>query len=91
MKLARHGARVVVNDISVDNAQAVAQEVQQLERQSLAVCADVSNETEVQDMVRETAVRFGRIDILVNNAGVVTTGPMTEITTEIWIERWQLI
>jgi NAD(P)-dependent dehydrogenase (short-subunit alcohol dehydrogenase family) len=84
IKLARHGAHVAVNDISAESSQTVADEVKTLERQSLAICADVSHESDVQEMVRQTAERFGRIDILVNNAGVVTTGPMTEITTEIW-------
>lgn len=50
----------------------------------MALLADVSNEEEVQEMIRKTIEKFARIDILVNNAGVVATGPLAEITPEAW-------
>jgi len=74
----------VVSDIHFEGACAVALEIEALGRQSLAVCTDVADEHQVEEMVRQTVERFARIDILVNNAGVVSTGPLTEITTEIW-------
>lgn len=45
---------------------------------------DVSDEDQVQEMVRKTISRFSRIDILVNNAGIVAVGPLAEISTETW-------
>jgi NAD(P)-dependent dehydrogenase (short-subunit alcohol dehydrogenase family) len=84
LELARNGADVVISDVNLENAQAAAQEVGRIRRQSLAVHVDVSSEAEVGEMVRQTIEHFGRIDILVNNAGVVTTGPVTEITAETW-------
>lgn len=53
-------------------------------RRVVAVRTDVSSEDEVTEMVRRAVEHFSRIDILVNNAGIVTTGPVTEITTETW-------
>jgi 3-oxoacyl-[acyl-carrier protein] reductase len=82
--LARQGAHVVLSDINLQAAQAAASEVEQLGHSSLAVRADVSSEKEVGEMVRQAVERFSRIDILVNNAGIVTTGPVTEITSETW-------
>lgn len=70
--------------MNLENAQAVAREVEGMDRQGLAVRADVSSEVEVGEMVRETIKRFSRIDILINNAGIVTTGPVTGITAETW-------
>ena len=74
----------MVSDIHFESACAVALEIEALGRQSLAVCTDVADEQQVEEMVRQAVERFTRIDILVNNAGVVSTGPLTEITTEIW-------
>ncbi len=41
--------------------------------------ADVSQEPDVQRLVRQVLKKFGRVDILVNNAGV--RGPTTPVTT----------
>jgi NAD(P)-dependent dehydrogenase (short-subunit alcohol dehydrogenase family) len=84
LDLARLGAHIVVSDINFESACAIALEIEALGRQSLAVCTDVADEHQVEEMVHQAVERFARIDILVNNAGVVSTGPLTEITTEIW-------
>ncbi|MFZ0589171.1 MAG: SDR family NAD(P)-dependent oxidoreductase [Bryobacteraceae bacterium] len=84
LELARHKAHVVVSDINLESARSVAHEIETMGRQSLAIRADVSDESEVQEMIRQTFECFSRIDVLVNNAGVVSTGPLTEITTETW-------
>jgi NAD(P)-dependent dehydrogenase (short-subunit alcohol dehydrogenase family) len=84
MELSSQGAHVVVSDVNGQSAEAVAKQVEEEGRQSLAVRTDVSSEGDVGDMVRQTLERFSRIDILVNNAGIVTTGPVTEITGETW-------
>ena len=82
--MAEHGAAVAICDVDLENARSVAREVEKLDRQSEAIKADVSSENEVEEMVQRVLQRFGRIDILVNNAGVVSTGPVTEITMEVW-------
>jgi len=84
LKMAEQGADVVICDIDLENAKAVAREAETVGRQSEAVRADVSSEREVDEMVGRVLGRFGRIDILVNNAGVVSTGPVNEITMEVW-------
>jgi 3-oxoacyl-[acyl-carrier protein] reductase len=84
IELARNGAHVVAIDIDLPNAQAVARAVKEEGRESMAVRVDVSAEEEVSALIRQAAQRFSRVDILVNNAGIVTTGPVTEISTETW-------
>ena len=69
--LARNGADVVVADINLEDAQAVAGEVSTMGRQSMAVGVDVTDQASVDGMVQEAIGRFGRIDILVNNAGII--------------------
>ena len=69
LSLAREGADVVVDDIDLETANAVADEVRTLGRKALVIKADVSNLKEVNQMVKKTLDTFGKIDILVNNAG----------------------
>ena len=64
---AREGARVMVNDLDLETAEAAATE---LGEEHGAVGGDVSSEPDVEAMVAATLERFGRIDVLVNNAGV---------------------
>ena len=51
---------------------------------AIALCADVSNEVEVQEMIQATITTFGRVDILVNNAGIDPRKTWNEITVEDW-------
>jgi meso-butanediol dehydrogenase / (S,S)-butanediol dehydrogenase / diacetyl reductase len=82
-RLAQEGADVVVTDIErsleairPEDRQAgwqglpsVVSEIEAMGRQALAVYSDVSDGSQVDDMVNRTLERFGCIDILVNNAG----------------------
>lgn len=51
---------------------------------TLALEADVSDRQAVQNAVRETQSRFGRVDALVNNAGIAIFKPILEVTLEEW-------
>lgn len=66
---AQEGAKVVVNYKS--NKEAAEKIAQEIGNNCLVIQADVSKETEVKRLVRETIKRFGRIDILVNNVGEI--------------------
>ena len=69
--LARKGAKVVVNDLSQDAADAVAEEIRAAGGEALAVAASVTDEAAVSAMVNQTVETWGRIDILINNAGIL--------------------
>lgn len=62
----REGAKVVIADINLELAQAVAQE---LGPSAAAVGCDVTDGAAVADAVRFCVDRFGAPDIVVNNAG----------------------
>lgn len=71
IELASHGANVIVNYAgNKEKAKEVVEEIKQLGRKSFKVQADVANEQEVKDMVKQVTTEFGRLDILVNNAGI---------------------
>ena len=71
LDLAKRGAKVVVNDLSDDAAQAVVDEIKAAGGEAIAHNANVTDETQVKEMVDQAIARWGRIDILVNNAGIL--------------------
>jgi NAD(P)-dependent dehydrogenase (short-subunit alcohol dehydrogenase family) len=82
--MAREGAHVVIADVDQQGAEATAQDIAALGRQTLVRHADVSKVGDIEAMVQAAVARFGRIDILVNNAGIIVRQPMLEITEETW-------
>src|SRR5690606_10000115 len=71
LELARHGAKVVVNDLDREAAEAVAQEIRASGGEAIAFAGSVTDEAAVAAMVADTLERWGRVDILVNNAGIL--------------------
>ncbi|MBW9173296.1 3-oxoacyl-[acyl-carrier-protein] reductase [Clostridium estertheticum] len=75
LKLAKHGANVVVNyRNSVDAVQEVVKEIEALGVKVLAIQADISSYADVENMIKKSVEEFGSIDILVNNAGITKDG-----------------
>jgi 3-oxoacyl-[acyl-carrier protein] reductase len=81
--LAAQGIDVLIADIDLDGAEAVASEIagSPSSGQALAIRCDVSRPGDVASMVKRAIDRFGRLDILVNNAGVLRRGSAFEETT----------
>jgi NAD(P)-dependent dehydrogenase (short-subunit alcohol dehydrogenase family) len=69
LAFAAAGADVAVNDLDLARVEATAREIRNLGRRSVAIKADVSDEIEVNQMVKRVIAELGGIDILVNNAG----------------------
>ncbi len=84
LKLAQEGVKVVVSDISEEDCQKVVDEIGKTGEEGLAVKCDVSKKKEVDELVKKTIEKFGKIDILVNNAGIAQFKPFLEITEEEW-------
>ncbi len=82
--LARAGAKVVVSDISLEECQKVVEEIEKSGGEAIAVKCDVSQKSEVEEMIKKTIAKFGKIDILVNNAGICQFKPFLELTEEDW-------
>ncbi len=78
MGFAREGAALVLGDLNLDSAQAVAKELEGIGAEAVAVRADVSSEPSVLNLKEQALRRFGRVDILVNNAGIYPLSPATD-------------
>ena len=98
--LARRGAQVVVTARTVETSrselpgtigQTVA-EIESLDAEAIAVAADLSNEDDLEHVVRTAVDRFGGVDILVNNAAVTVgynwSAPLLEMPRADWLHHY---
>ncbi len=87
LALADAGAHVVAAARTSAEIEATASEVKAKGRKALAVPTDVTDSTQMNDLVQKTVREFGRLDIMVNNAGGQwIMAPMLELTEEYFDE-----
>jgi len=67
---AREGAKVVIAEIKLENAQQVVKEIESQGGKAIAVRTDVTSEADASEVTEKTIATFGRIDALVNNAAI---------------------
>jgi NAD(P)-dependent dehydrogenase (short-subunit alcohol dehydrogenase family) len=84
LNFAQAGANVVVASRKLENLQQVADEIKALGKESLAIATDIRIPEHVDNMVKQTVDKFGRIDILVNNAGAGFVCPVEEMSPKGW-------
>ena len=84
LRYGQEGAKVVVADLNIDNAEKVAREIKTAGGTALAVRVDVTKLDDVKEVVATTLKVYGRIEILVNNAGVGKIIPFFETTEADW-------
>ena len=93
LELARHGAKVVVNDYGVSlagegtgesPAQEVVAEIEAMGGEAVVNGADVADFAAAEAMVRQALDTVGGLDILVNNAGFVRDRMLVNTSEEEW-------
>lgn len=85
--LVREGAKVVVNYLSAaDEALHLAEALNQGKTQSVAFTlqANIAEEREVSELMRQSVRQLGGIDILINNAGVESTVAALDLPMDEW-------
>ena len=82
--LARAGANVAIVDINREVGEKTAQDLQQYGVKTLFIACDVTDKTQVQDMVAKVVEAFGCLDIAVNNAGICFGAPAEACSEEDW-------
>jgi 3-oxoacyl-[acyl-carrier protein] reductase len=91
MVLAKEGCDIVACDKDVEGAKLTVAEVKKLGNMAFAIKADVTNSTEVKEMVKKALDEFGRTDILVNNAGGSTPPQnFVDMSEETWAKNINL-
>jgi 3-oxoacyl-[acyl-carrier protein] reductase len=82
--LAEEGANVVVSDIALERAEAVAERCRATGARAFAVRTDLTAPADCAGLVDRTVELLGSADILVNNAGLWPTNLVTDIPLEEW-------
>ncbi|MDA8217886.1 MAG: SDR family NAD(P)-dependent oxidoreductase [Dehalococcoidales bacterium] len=83
LAFAAEGAKVVVADLNLPQAETVAAEVGAKDR-ALALQVDVTNTDSVRALFEAVTKTFGRVDVLVNNAGIFHRTPIDDMTAQEW-------
>jgi NAD(P)-dependent dehydrogenase (short-subunit alcohol dehydrogenase family) len=84
LRFATEGARVVVNDILPDAAEAVVGEIAAAGGTAVAAAGDVSSSERITAIVREAVARFGALDVLLNNAAAPLFGRVEDMSDAMW-------
>jgi 3-oxoacyl-[acyl-carrier protein] reductase len=83
-RLASCGAKVCINDINPDTAQATAESIRANGGQAMDYVASVDKSSEGEEMIQKITEVWGRLDILVNNAGVEPSASVLTMAEETW-------
>lgn len=89
LRLAGEGARVVVNDVGVDDAgessaERVVAEILEAGGQAVADLHDVSRWDGAAELVDAALTAFGELHVLVNNAGIVRDRTLARMSEQEW-------
>lgn len=85
LKLAEHGADVIINYVSNEKAaEEVKEQIIKMGQKAVTYKADIANRDEQVSMVDFAIEQFGKINILINNAGIVRYGTITTMSQNDW-------
>ena len=84
LKLASHGARLVINDLDADPAQEVAEEIRKIGGEAVVCSGSVSAPDFADRFIGTAATSYKGIDIIVNNAGYTWDNVVQKMTDEQW-------
>jgi 3-oxoacyl-[acyl-carrier protein] reductase len=85
LTFAREGANLILNArSSISDLEQVAEECRKFEVEVITVQADVSSESEVNNLALKSFKKFQNIDILINNAAIRPHKPLLETTYADW-------
>ncbi|MDW5418150.1 beta-ketoacyl-ACP reductase [Iodobacter sp. CM08] len=82
VKFAAEGAKVVVCDVNQSGIDSVVSGLVVSGAVAVGYVVDVTNKTQIAEMVAAVKAQFGRIDVLVNNAGIVQDAQLIKMTED---------
>ncbi|MFB7641792.1 3-hydroxybutyrate dehydrogenase [Peribacillus butanolivorans] len=79
---AENGAKVVLSDLNQITVEDAALDLRNKGLEVTGFKADVTNEEDIIQLIKQTKRKYGRIDIFINNAGLQHVAPIEEFPTE---------
>lgn len=91
LELARRGANIVINGLSIDEAgEDLRRRIEELGVRCLLLAADVSRPEQAAACVTDAASQMGRLDVLIHSAGTAAPGSLLEVTPEAWYAAFDI-
>jgi NAD(P)-dependent dehydrogenase (short-subunit alcohol dehydrogenase family) len=85
MRFFEAGADVVVHyHSSEESAEEIKKEIVKRGRKALVIKADLTQQSEVEGLMKAIVKEYGRLDVLINNAGAYPGTPLIEMQAEDW-------
>lgn len=84
IQMAREGVAVLAMDRDLAAAQVTCEIIESEGGQARPLCADVTDESAIKDMIAQGLRVFGHVDILVNNVGILRSGGAADTSVEDW-------
>lgn len=69
---------------NAEEADKIVNEIKALGKEAIAIKADISNASEVEELIRKIENTFGKVTILINNAGITKDGLLMRMKNEDW-------
>jgi len=82
--LANAGANLAIADLNLKAANDVVNDIKKMGKEAFPVKVDVSNNSDIEEMITTVKENFKGIDVLVNSAGISIRGPAEDVTLEDW-------
>jgi 3-oxoacyl-[acyl-carrier protein] reductase len=80
----REGAKVAIIDLDKERLEILRTEIKKENKAAMTILCDITQSSEVNEMVSQVQKAFGGVDILVNNAGIIRRGTIESVTEEEW-------
>lgn len=74
-QLARKGAKLAICARTAEQLDLAKQELQSMGAEVIAIQADITDQEQVKNLVRQVKEYFNKIDVVINNAGIIQVGP----------------
>ena len=84
LAFAAEGAKIIVIDVNDADGINVVNEIKTLGSEAIYIKCDISDSTDVDNMVKSVQEKFGRVDILVNNAGITRDTLIVRMSNDDW-------
>ena len=84
---AAEGAKVVACDVSMEPLEEIVASIKADGGEAIAIKCDVSQESDVKEMIAKALGEYQKIDILINNAGITRD----TLTPRMTVENWDLV
>jgi len=76
------GAKVIVTDVRAEAAEEAAAAIRGAGHEAVGMTLNVTDEAQVEAVLKQAVEQFGRLDVLINNAGLQHVSPIEEFPTE---------